>query len=278
MILPETGKTLAQTVGYFVSAGGVDDDTGVAMEIWYDTKNGDATTRTLEVNTTTLVFIATGDTASLPDDDTSTAGTLTFSVATVDTFGEIADLINATTNWKCRLIGAIRAGSTQTAIIDEGAATEATAIAPVRCHFDHGNADRLGICIGAEYDQDIVNAFGRHAARDMRDAELKPGDNGRTYNPIERESAVDFIEAFGGNSGSSLVPVLNVYSSSQSADSLIYSVTMSNDTLRTLDEDELHALTSSPGRRIVVQLVGASPDVLGLSVRGRYGKSGRLAV
>ncbi len=42
--------------------------------------------------------------ATLPDDGTTAAGTLTLSVATVDTTGELADIINASTNFIAILV------------------------------------------------------------------------------------------------------------------------------------------------------------------------------
>lgn len=281
-------KVQSQTVGV---VGAVTDDTGVAAWVWYDTKNGNGSNTavpTLTVSATTMVFASTGDT-SLPDDGSTTAGTLTYSVATVDTWGEMADVINATDNWKCTLVSALRSTPTTASMIVALTAARiagsAAAISgcneynPVRIWMDLDGVDASLCCIGPEYQQgDNGTLTAAHAGSWRSDKSLRPGGDPTAIwlpiRPIDTVSRVTQIVAQAGNAGTNATPLLKVYSSTQAADTLIYSRTLADDTELALDVNDLVAVQSQPGQRLVISLAQASADSTSLQVNGEYGPVG----
>ena len=134
------GFALAQVQGTPVS-GHVSSDTAgsVAMLVKYI---GTSNTATIAVDAATgdIAFVAAGaaDTANIDTASVCAGGvadSLDTSDTQCDTFGEILDLINASTHWRAVLVGALRTDTTNNTITTFGA-TQATSSKGLALYFD----------------------------------------------------------------------------------------------------------------------------------------------
>jgi hypothetical protein len=237
-------------------------------------------------------------------DGSTAAGTLTMTVATVDTCGELLEVINATTNWRAWLIHSMRGD-----LSDELVAATTTD-SDVDVHFDQsarlisagGANGLLELCFGIEAETcDHGSAFDRRSAGTAERTYAEPThapDASHTAPvasypweamlniPSSRmvESAVTrpdrcarvntLLASVSGDTAE-----LNVYRCGQAANTerLIYGPrTVANGTPLALTVDDLGPnLESAPGERIVVRLaLAASATTGGLSGTGAYGFPG----
>lgn len=258
-------------------------DQGVACLIYYI---GNGTTITVEVTSTAMIFIETGATGSpsLPNDGTSAAGTLTFSVATVDTMGELKNVINASTNFRCVLASSIQTSVSANLLI---MAATACTVAGINIFWDQGDNDALLLAFGPEGDVnlDLVFAASRVSKSTLLDYR-DPMYRASTLKLIGRPFPFDTVSRLfryvfsGGNAGANETPTLTIYDSSQTADTAIWTSATTNLTVvdSTSTFNPPAELTSTPGNRLVAVLTSpvGTFTASNLEIHGGYGEPGLL--
>lgn len=245
---------------------------------------------------TTIVFAdsSTGS-PTLPNDGTSTAGTLTFSVAAANTLTKIVALINASTNFTATLTNVN--GTTAPTVLRVIALTVVTATA-TSFSTDISGADSLIICIGPEADTSLyqsaqfpnfaypatskTNFLGQYKDPAKRDTLLRGVGRLHVYEAVSRLGAFDFTAS---NAAGTETPTLTLYDSSQTLDTQVATFKGTNATKlsESWDTPDLAGqqvgggeYQSTLGNRLVAVL--SSPvsafNLAKLNVRGVYGEGG----
>lgn len=286
--------TLATTTLTAAGAGLLSDNAPATLTIAY-TNDG---LGKVTLNSTTMVFTDTGTAPTLPNDGTSAAGTLTYSVATVDTLTELAIVINLSNDFTATLSTNIPGTTASNKLRTHAQATITTGTAfPIDISTGQ---DTLYLCFGPESDLSLYqNAqlpnFARcagsqdnyvgsyHDPNKTRSNALERGV-GRihNYDSVARLLGFAFTAT---NAAGSETPTLTLYDSSQSLDTQIGTFIGADATELSLYWDTPYypnqqlgggEYLSTPGNRLVLALTSPITTFLTASLRanGVYGGPG----
>lgn len=231
-----------------------------------------------------LTFTDDETSAVLPDDATSTAGTLTLSVATVDTMGELADIINASTNFITILVATLRSAASDnlmtdasfTGMVDGNSATFV---------WDTGLTLQGRVCLGPESDTSLVG-LARQSTETVGRKEPLEGAGATGIAGRDRENrglSSARVHRVTHNTRDADVYTdshVEVYSSSQTADRLLFRdagrvLAATNGEPATEVDWSNVPIESDPGERLVIITVaGGTVDAMEVSVVGAYGGPG----
>jgi len=143
----EMASALALKLGWTTVA--VDSD--VALEIQYVGESASATVTSAAAN---LTFKQGAAGAEAVDATIGAAGVIDTNAASYDTFGEVQDNINASANWRCRLVTVLRTDSSDAACL---ARSETTLNAGTDWKVDLYKDSSAALNIGVAYETGTLN-------------------------------------------------------------------------------------------------------------------------
>lgn len=252
-------------------------------------------------SSTSFVFTDTEAGATLPDDGTTAAGTLLLTVTTVDTCGEMINIINASSGFRARMVNAISSDETNGAVSnftdnagpitftelgldvfwDSSDLLAAAAIAPLGARVSIGPESDTTILRGQA--RDSRANFGRkEPATDstVADAEIRQGSRARV-DRVTHMAGGDDTDTPGGTS------IFSVFDAGQTSDD--EDVIFTSPTTEVSDDDNRVVVSFDPPlfssweRRLVVAQTLADTtdtdeemDAYDLIVNGAYALGGKF--
>ncbi len=185
-----------------------------------------------------IIFTDTEASATLPDDGTTTAGTLDADVATVADVGLLNDVINVSSGFRSAIVAALRADDWDDELLD----TTAITLNPgesLDVKWDSGDhvlgTAELKACFGPEADEGRTGAA--RFSTENGDKRPEP-DSASAIEIFDREhrplsmANLDRVSYQVGDDGTdgTITGQVDVYSSTQAADTLIHSTIISEAT------------------------------------------------
>ncbi len=185
-----------------------------------------------------IIFTDTEASATLPDDGTTTAGTLDADVATVATVGLLNDVINVSSGFRSVIVAALRADDWDDELLD----TTAITVNPgesLDVKWDSGDhvlgTAHVKACLGPEADEARSGAARLSTENGLSRPE--PDSNSaieifdREHRPLSMAN-LDRLTYSVGDDGTdgTITGQVDIYSSSQTADTLIHTTAIGSDT------------------------------------------------
>jgi len=224
-------------------AGYAADDQDIALQVRYI---GSEASGKVEVNAGGDLVFTHGDLASEAADTTvSTDGTIDVSGASENTFGEVVDAINASANWEARLIGALRADSSNDTLLAM-ASTQANTAAGIALYWDTSVALTLTQAVSGKF------------------WEAQKTTDGAVFDVNEDNYINSVCEIYYNNtygSGTSLIQIYEV-DRATSRETIIYqetgAATTVTGTIDLTDIGNAWGLCAAKGCDLVVRLIGSA--------------------
>ena len=241
----------------------------------------------------TIIFTDTETSATLPTDDTSAAGTLDADIATVATVGLLHDVIDVSSGFRSAIVAALRADDWDDELLDT---TPITLNPGDSLDIKWDSADHVAgtaevkACLGPEADEGRTGA----ARFSTENGEKRPEPDAnsaieifdREHRPLSMAN-LDRVSYQVGDDGTdgTITGQIDVYSSTQSADTLIHSTIITEATADavafslTVVHEFSPPLMSAEGARLVVVFTpvvssGDAIDQAQLVCNGGHGAAG----
>jgi hypothetical protein len=219
-----------------------------------------STGASLTATGTTLLFTTDGTVAETGLCDTGgTPGTIDMAQATANTFGEVADIINASTYWRCILVAARPSQACSTSAILTALAENATTIFDkegIALTITTSVSDWFGACIGPErFTNDQLSV----SSDDLLNRRSTPlGDPKGTTWQNELLYATETATIAGGTTVLSVYAVASDHAGATEV--LLYTMAGGTTTVATPIPilPKQAPIKAPPGWRIVVQCIGSN--------------------
>lgn len=255
----ELNRALGEGVTRYVTTDG-----SIAMRIQY--------VGTLSVDSDISIAVAAGGDITLEDDagddDTtvSSDGVIDVSDGAEDTYGEVADAINASANWECILVDVLPSHSINNVLTEVSETSTGLVIEEgLALYYNTADMDMLSASIGPEYQVDDVLSVTNDRILNRRSDPIGVGQSLSWRNEVYLTSATATY--------SSGAPDLEIYAvSSDSAGAvelLLWSqVGAASGSSSSIDMTDLPAIQAPPGWRIVcVYDDDSTPDITAGSIQ-----------
>ena len=235
-------------------------DTSIAFYIWCDSDSTyTAPTITVSATTSDLVFTTDGTTAASamtypPAAQGGTSGTIDASDTGIDTFGELADFVNAQEGWHMLLVGAERSETYGTYLL----AASATACT------DRANAQTI------YWDTSAIKKYRIGVtAKDPNGADSDMGFVNEIF-------SIDAVGTVGG--GTITLNITECDHRAGGTETTLYTETMTSGTAKQITPDYLH-FESKAGHSLLVSVDGSThePTSAYIELRHRTKDAGLIA-